>query len=85
MRDFFINWAEKLITVFVALMVLVIVVGGLMTMFAPAPQGGFLRGLLLLVFGLLYAIMAGGMMYLFFGIYRNTQRTNELLEQLLRK
>ena len=85
MRDFFINWAEKLITVFVALMVLAIVIAGFVTMFAPAPQGGFLQGLLVLVFGLLYAIIMGGMMYLFFGSYRNTQRTNELLEQLLRK
>ncbi|MDQ7775214.1 MAG: hypothetical protein Q4615_04495 [Paracoccus aminovorans] len=85
MRDFFINWAEKLITVFVALMVLAIVVGGIGIMFAPPPQGGFLPGLLMLVFGLLYAIIIGGLMYLFFGIYRNTQRSNELLEQLLRK
>lgn len=85
MRDFFINWAEKLITVFVGVMVLVVLVGGLVTMFAPAPQGGFLPGLLLLVVGLIYAVIMGGMMYLFFGIYRNTQRTNDLLEQLLRK
>jgi uncharacterized membrane protein len=85
MRDFFIDWAEKLITVFVALMVLSVVVGGLFTMFAPGPQGSFLGGLMILVFGVLYAIIVGGMLYLFFGIHRNTQRTNDLLEQLLRK
>lgn len=85
MRDFFINWSEKLITVFIGLVLLSVVIGGLVIMFAPAPQGGFLQGLLLMVFGLLYAIIVGGLMYLFFGIYRNTQRTNELLEQLLRK
>lgn len=85
MRDFFINWAEKLITVFVALLVLGVLASSLVIMFAPGPQGGFLPGLLMLVLGILYAIIMGGIAYLFFGIYRNTQRTNELLEQLLRK
>lgn len=85
MRDFFINWSEKLITVFVVLMVVAVLIAGLMTMFAPAPQGGFLIGLAVLVFGGLYSIIVGGMLYLFFGIYRNTQKTNVLLEQLLRK
>lgn len=85
MRDLFIDLSEKLVTVFVAVLVLVVLFGGLAAMFAPAPQGGFLKGLLVLVMGGLYAVMAGGMLYLFFGIYRNTQRTNQLLEELLRK
>lgn len=86
MRDFFINWSEKLLTLFVALMVLAVVVSGLLIMFQPSYQGGgILPGLLVLVFGVIYAIIMGGLMYLFFGIYRNTQRTNELLEQILRK
>ena len=85
MRDFFIDWSEKLIGVFVGLMVLAILVTAIVMMFAPGPQGGFLQALLVLVFGGIYAIMTGGMLYLFFGIYRNTQRTNALLEDLLRK
>lgn len=83
MREFFIDWSEKLISVFVGLMVLLAVVAGFGMMFAP--QGGFLQGLLVLVGGLIYAVIMGGMLYLFFGIYRNTQQTNALLEQILRK
>ncbi|MDQ2065773.1 hypothetical protein Q9295_05275 [Xinfangfangia sp. CPCC 101601] len=83
MRDFFINWSEKLIGVFVGLMVLAVVIAGFGMMFAP--QGGFFQGLLVLVGGLIYAVIMGGMLYLFFGIYRNTQQTNVLLEQILRK
>ncbi|MDR0808171.1 MAG: hypothetical protein LBE86_03440 [Gemmobacter sp.] len=83
MRDFFINWSEKLVTAFVALMVIAVAIAGFFTMFSPA--GGFLQGLAVLIGGGLYAVIMGGMLYLFFGIFRNTQRTNQLLEELLRK
>lgn len=84
MRDFFIDWAERLITVFVILMILGVIIAGIGSMFSGIP-GGFWRGLALIVFGGLYAILMGGLMYLFFGIFRNTQETNRLLAELLRK
>lgn len=85
MRDLFIGLAEKLIAVFVVLLVVSVLGAAVMMMFTPAPQGGFLKGLAVLLFGGIYAVIVGGMLYLFFGIYRNTQRTNQLLEELLRK
>ncbi|WP_420396749.1 hypothetical protein [Nioella sp.] len=78
MRDFFIGALDKLITVIVILMIVAVVIGGLVTMFSP--MGGFLQGLGLLIFGGLYVILMGGMMYLFLGIYHNTKRTAEILE-----
>ena len=53
-------------------------------MFSGLP-GGFLRGLVMLVFGGLYLIIIGGAMYIVFGIYRNTQETNRLLGELLKR
>ena len=77
MRDFFITSLEKLIAVFVVLMIIVFVVAGFSAMFSPA--GSFLRGLAILIGGGLYVILVGGMLYLFLGVYHNTKRTAELL------
>lgn len=86
MREFFINWSEKLVGVFVVLMMLGVVVGGFGIMASPSAQGGgIFAGLMVLIFGGIYAILMGGMFYLFFGVYRNTEKTNVLLEELLRK
>ena len=78
MRDFFIGALDKPITVIVILMIIGVLGASLFTMFSP--QGGFLPGLGMLVFGGLYVILMGGMMYLFLGIYHNTKRTAEALE-----
>jgi phosphotransferase system glucose/maltose/N-acetylglucosamine-specific IIC component len=78
MRDFFIGALDKLITVIVVLMIIGVVGGALFTMFSP--MGGFLQGLGLLIFGGLYVVLMGGMMYLFLGIYHNTKRTADILE-----
>lgn len=85
MRDFFINWSEKLIGIFVALLAIAVVIAGLFGIISPPYGVSRLQGLFVLVFGGMYAIIIGGMLYLFFGIYRNTQKTNALLEELLRK
>ncbi len=84
MRDFFINWAERLISVFVVLIGLVIIGSGLYAMSTGLP-GSFLQGLLMIVLGLIYLVIMAGAMYVAFGIYRNTQETNRLLAELLRK
>ncbi|MDO5621019.1 MAG: hypothetical protein Q4G24_06060 [Paracoccus sp. (in: a-proteobacteria)] len=86
MRDFFILWAERLISVLVALMLLIVLVAAGGFMFAPAYAGGsVLIGLVVLCLGGVATIVMAGQLYLFFGIYRNTLRINNLLEQNLRK
>lgn len=86
MREFFINWSEKLVGVFVVLMMIGVAVGAVAMMATPSAQGGgVFAGLVVLILGGIYAILMGGMFYLFFGVYRNTEKTNVLLEQLLRK
>lgn len=84
MREFFIDWAERLIAVFVVLVGLLILIGAFGTMFSGMP-GGFWRGLGLLIGGSVYLIIMAGVMYIAFGIYRNTQETNRLLSELLRR
>lgn len=49
------------------------------------PQGGLIPALVVLALGGIYSIVVGGMLYLFFGIYRNTLETNRLLKELLKK
>ncbi|NBT51673.1 MAG: hypothetical protein EBT12_09000 [Marivivens sp.] len=87
MRDFFINTAEKLIGVFVIVAGIILVVAAIpMIMMMPGMQGGdVFAGLLFLVIGAAYVILAGGLVYVVFGLYRNTQKTNQLLEELLKK
>ncbi|AUH34929.1 hypothetical protein [Paracoccus tegillarcae] len=84
MREFFINWSERLITAFVVMGGLFVLIAGLGAMFSGMP-GGFWRGLGILVGGSIYLMVAAGFMYVAFGIYRNTQETNRLLAELLRK
>ena len=84
MREFFIDWAEKLIAVFVILGGIGVVLGGLATMFSGVP-GAFLQGLVILLGGGIYLIIMVGVMYIAFGIYRNTQETNRLLGELLKR
>ena len=80
MRDFFISSLEKLITVVVALMCIAVVVGagGMMV----STEGGLLPAIGVLIFGGLYVILLGGMMYLFLGIHDNTKRTAEATERM---
>jgi len=47
----------------------------------PSYQGGGpLLGFMTLIGGSIYLIMIGGMSYLFLGIYHNTKRTADALE-----
>ena len=58
MRDFFINWAEKLVGVLVGLIVIgSIGMGGFMMMMPAMNGGGVLTGLLFIVGGALYAAL----------------------------
>lgn len=89
MRELFIEWSEKLLAVFLVLLMVAVTVAGFGAIFAGLVWGHgmsvVVQGIGILVGGAIYTIILGGMMYLFFGIYRNTQKTNALLEDLLRK
>lgn len=84
MRDFFINWAERLIAVFVILGGIGVLIGGIGTMFSGM-IGAFWQGLFILLGGAVYIVIMAGMLYVAFGIFRNTQESNRLLSELLRK
>jgi len=80
MRDFFINSLEKIVNVIVVLLIAATIVGTIVTWASPAHTGGgFLPGLFILVGGIIYTILVGGMLYLFLGIYQNTKKTAEAL------
>lgn len=83
MQEFFIGALEKIIAVAVVLGAVAVLVGGISAMFAP--YGGFFRGLLVLVGGSIYLLLIGGMAYLGLGIYNNTRRTAEAVEELARR
>jgi hypothetical protein len=81
MRDFFISWFERLVGVIIILAAAAVLIGSIATMAGVTGQpGGFLAGLALLVFGMIYVIFLGGALYLGLGIYQNTKRTAEALE-----
>ena len=77
MRDFFINSFEKLVGVIIVLMAL----GTVIAAFGAAQEGGVLAFLGVLVFGAVYVVFMGGLMYIGLGIYHNTQRTADALER----
>lgn len=77
MRDFFINSFEKLVSVIIVLMAL----GTVVAAFGASQDGGVLALLAVLIFGGVYVIFMGGVMYLGLGIYHNTQRTADALER----
>lgn len=86
MRDLFIGLFEKLVGVFVILMCLGVLVGTVGAFLAPGPNGGGpLAALAILIGGSIYAILMGGMMYLFLGVYHNTKRTAEAIEELAKR
>lgn len=80
MRDFFILWMERIINVVIVIGAIAVVISGLVAMFSA--QGGFLQGVMIWVIGAIYLVLMGGMIYLGLGIYNNTRRTAEAIEQL---
>ncbi len=91
MRDFFIRALEALIGLFVILLLLGVVVGGIGVMVTGMPQpdgrtiSGVVPGIGILVVGVLYVVMIAGFMYLGLGIYHNTKRTADAVEQMAAK
>lgn len=81
MREMILSSFEKLVWALVIIIMLGAVLGGIGTMLSPA-EGGFFVGLLILIGGLIYAVIIGGVMFLFIGIHENTKRTAEALERI---
>lgn len=79
MREFFINWAERLLLVFMVVAAVGVAVAAFAVMGQPAPKGGLLPGLAVLIMGEIYVTLMAGLMFVAFGIYRNGQETNRLL------
>lgn len=90
MRNFFIDTFDKLIGVIAVLMSIGVVLFALGVSVAgfgpeaPSPAGP-LGGLAILIGGGLYVAFLIGALYTFVGIYRNSERTVELLERLAAK
>lgn len=81
MRQLIIDSFEKLVWALIVLIIIGAVIGGIGMMFSPVGPG-FIGGLLLIIGGILYAIVIGGMMFLFIGIHENTKKTVEQLERI---
>lgn len=84
MRDFFIDWAERLLVLFAVLTLLAVVVAGVGAAGHPY-YGSFWRGAAIILGGGLYVVVTAGLMFVVFGIYRNTQETNRLLSRQSRQ
>lgn len=83
MRDFFINAFEKLVGVIVILMIIGIVVAAIAA--GTQRDVGLAGAIGILIGGGIYVIVMGGLMYLGLGIYNNTRRSAEALEEMARK
>jgi len=77
MREFFINSFEKLVAVIVVLMCIGVIVGA----FAAASESGIFAFFGVLIFGGIYVILMGGLMYLGLGIYHNTKRMADAMDR----
>ena len=77
MRDFFIEWFEKLVVVIIVIMAIGVAIGSVGAIF----QQGILIGLVILIVGAVYVIFIGGALYLGLGIYQNTKRMADAMEQ----
>lgn len=83
MRDFFIRSMEWIVNVAMVLGAIAVVISSVVVMFGAG--GGFFQGIGILLVGMLYLILMGGMVYLGLGIYNNTRRTADAVEALVRK
>lgn len=84
MRDFFINSFEKLVGVIIILMCIGVVLGAIAALFGGGAEGGpsgLLAALMILIGGAIYVIFVGGLMYLGLGIYQNTKRMADAMDQ----
>jgi Fe-S cluster assembly ATPase SufC len=79
MRDFFINAFEKLIGVYVVVMIVVVVISAIGA--AMGPFGSGLAALGILIVGGFSVVVTAGLLYLFQGIYQNTKRAADILER----
>lgn len=79
MRQTFISLLDKLVILIVALILIGAFFAGIFAMFQG---GGFFAGIGIWIGGAVYAVLVGGMLFLFLGIHENTKRTAEAVEKL---
>lgn len=79
MRQTFISLLDKLVILIVALILIGAFFAGIAAMFQG---GGFFAGIGIWIGGAVYAVLMGGMLFLFLGIHENTKRTAEAVEKL---
>ncbi|MEK0162253.1 hypothetical protein VWZ88_07635 [Phaeobacter sp. JH20_36] len=84
MGNFFISAFEKLVGVFMVLLLIAVAGGAVLAALQPG-GGGILAALGVLVVGGLYVVLIGGSLYLAVGIYNNTKRTADAIERLASK
>ncbi|WP_127901965.1 hypothetical protein [Solirhodobacter olei] len=85
MRNFFINSLEKVVNVFVVIAAIGIVIAAVVMVagggdVGPSVGARIAAALAVLVGGGLYLIVIGGLLYMGIGIYQNTKRTADALE-----
>ncbi len=78
MREFFITWLDRLAPLLVILLLIGIAGGAVMAGW----QLGLAAALAVLLLGGLEVLLAGGVLFVFLAIYRNTERTLQLLERI---
>ena len=84
MRQAIIGIFEKLVSVAFLIGALIIVFSGFSAMFSHY-GGGFWSGVVFMISGLIILVLGVGMVYVVLGIYENSKRTNELLEEIRNK
>ena len=80
MRNMIIKSLEVLVWLMMALILIASLLYGFQAMSNPM-MGGAMMGIAIIVGGVLYSIIFGGMLFLFIGIYDNTKRMAEMMEK----
>lgn len=81
MRDFFIRAFEVLLGVTILLGFAGMVLGAIWALAAGSGVQGTLQAITILVAGTLYILFVGGALYLGLGIYHNTKRMADAVDQ----
>lgn len=84
MRQTIIGIFEKLVSIAFLIGTAIIVIGGVSSMFSHY-GGDFWSGLVFILSGMIMLILSVGVVYVVLGIYENSKRTNELLEEIRNK
>lgn len=83
MKHFFIRALERIMSVVLVLGAIGVLIGAIAAMALPAEQGGsILAGVAVLIGGMIYLLIVGGVVFLGIGIYDNTKCSAEALKRM---